>query len=65
MRDLLYDVPTGDRLPWKRGTRLRRSAPETTLTIWACDTIRRIRIHPDFGPNVVRFSELVLLVPPE
>ncbi len=55
--------PTGDRANWERGTWLRLNDSETTLTVWICDTIDQVRIHPDYRPGIFRISELVLLIP--
>jgi hypothetical protein len=56
--------PTGDRGSWERGTWARRAAPETTMTVWVCDTAKQFRVHPDYRPCVFRISEIVLLLPP-
>lgn len=56
--------PTGDRANWTRGTWQRLSDPETTLTVWVCDTVGQLRIHPDFKPGVFKISEILLLLPP-
>ncbi len=55
--------PTGDRANWERGTWKRRMNRESTMTVWICDTMKQLRLHPDFKPGVFRISELVLLVP--
>ncbi len=55
--------PTGDRANWERGTWARLTEPESTMTVWVCDTVKQLRIHPDFKPGVFTISELVLLVP--
>ncbi len=55
--------PTGDRANWTRGTWLRVADPETTLTVWVCDTLGQLRIHPDFKPGIFKISEITLLVP--
>lgn len=56
--------PTGDRANWTRGTWQRLSDPETTMTVWVCDTVGQLRIHPDFKPGVFKISEILLLLPP-
>jgi hypothetical protein len=59
-----YDFsPIGDKMTWARGTWSRRADPEATVTYWAGDIIRELRIHPDYRPCVFRISELVLLAP--
>jgi hypothetical protein len=58
-------TPTGDRANWKRGTWTRLRDPETASTIWICDYIKELRIHPDFTPGVFTISELVVLLPAE
>ena len=55
---------TGDHANWVRGTWGQTEAPESTLTLWVCDTVKDIRIHPDLRPGVFTLSELVLLAPP-
>jgi hypothetical protein len=54
---------TGDRANWERGTWGRSKDPESTLTIWTCDVVKDIRIHPDVRPGVLRLFELVVLTP--
>jgi len=55
--------PTGDRANWERGTWCRLAESERTLTVWICDTVKEIRIHPDFQPCECKISEIVLLEP--
>jgi hypothetical protein len=55
--------PTGDRANWERGTWLRLADPENRTTIWICDRVKEIRLHPDFKPGLFRISEFTLLVP--
>jgi hypothetical protein len=54
--------PTGDRATWDRITMVRRAEPETTLTLWVCDRVSQLRIHPDRKPGAFTISEIVLLV---
>ncbi len=55
--------PTGDKANWCHGTWTQINESETTMTIWICDTVNQIRIHPDFKPGVFKVSEIVLLEP--
>jgi hypothetical protein len=57
--------PTGDRASWERGTWLHRADSERTLTVWVCDTLKEIRVHPDFQPCVFQISEIELLELPD
>ncbi|MCI0336969.1 MAG: DUF2721 domain-containing protein [Acidobacteria bacterium] len=54
---------TGDYGNWVRGTWGKTKESESTFTLWVCDTVKDIRIHPDVRPGVFKISELVLLVP--
>jgi hypothetical protein len=55
--------PTGDQAIWDRVTWVRPAEPETTLTLWICDRVAQVRIHPDRKPGTFTISEIVLLVP--
>jgi hypothetical protein len=55
---------TGDYANWVRGTWGRTKEPESTLTLWVCDTVKDIRLHPDRRPCMFKLSELALLIPP-
>lgn len=57
--------PTGDRANWERGAWTRLHDSTTSLTVWIADTVRQIRITPDFRPAVFRIAELSLLRPKE
>ncbi|MGN6391306.1 MAG: hypothetical protein ACTHM9_03520 [Gemmatimonadales bacterium] len=55
--------PTGDRANWERGAWTRIHDSTTTLTLWIDDTVKQIRITPDFRPATFRVADLSLLVP--
>ncbi len=65
--------PTGDHANWSRGTWVRLMDSESTTTVWICDTIREIKIYPDFKtiewveispkPFMFKILELAVLVP--
>lgn len=55
--------PTGDRANWERGAWTRIHDSTTTLTMWIDDTVKQIRITPDFRPATFRIADLSLLVP--
>jgi hypothetical protein len=56
------NYPTGDRANWEKGTWLRLDDPETTMTVWLCDTVMQINLAPDIRPGTFHFVELVLLL---
>jgi len=65
--------PTGDRANWSNGTWIRGMASESSMTVWIWDTIKEIKIYPDFKtmrwftssprPFSFHISELALLTP--
>lgn len=65
--------PTGDHANWSRGTWIRATDSESSMTVWICEAIKEIKIYPDFKtmnwfkanprPFIFHISELALLVP--
>lgn len=55
--------PTGDRANWERGTWTRIHDSATTVTVWTSDTVRWLRLIPNYAPGELRIGELDLLAP--
>lgn len=55
--------PTGDHANWQSGTWLKAGHPHADTIAWIDDTIKDIKIYPDFKPGIFRLDDITLLVP--